>query len=318
MLPRNKSYPLSLSIGLIIGAVVLSFVDLTFLNDIIGKILDIGLYESAAIAFALGMVGIAIMAHHGANLAHPSEQARWWHALGSYTLWIVLGVSFVAIRLFSASILQLDAEVGDKALLNIFGFDVREVDVIIAPLMLVLYLATGVMVKSGVTQLYQNPDFETWQANRKEARDKKKADLLAGKTKAMRRIEEAQAKAEKLQLERMKEIADTKAKQLASSESAAIKSALNGSYGHARAQYEKKLAEMKGKFETISTNISSIESIDRQEEQFEQKIKPSLLKIIEGSITSAQNSVALAIRAKTGEDLVGLCTEIDLHNAKRK
>ena len=47
----KQVYPLSLSLGLITAAVILSFVDLMFLNDVIGKVLDLGLTESMVIAF---------------------------------------------------------------------------------------------------------------------------------------------------------------------------------------------------------------------------------------------------------------------------
>lgn len=300
----KKPYPLSLSLGLIATAVALSFVDLMFLNDVIGKVLDLGLTESMIIAFALGMIGIGIMFHQGSKVAHGASSPI--SALGHYALWIFLGLAFVGVRLFSASILQLDNEAGDEALLVVLGLNVREVDVVIAPLMMLLYIATGIMIKDGAKQLYLNPDFDKWIADRKQAKEDRKTKEQRRTEKAARDQEEALAKARQAQEEA---IAAAKEGQ------AAVKKART--YHEALRRYNAKLEEIKVNYQKVSADIDYVKTIDRQEEQFRTSTKPNLMKIVRGSIEGVQHSVALAVRANSGDDIERLRQVIDAHNAKR-
>jgi hypothetical protein len=299
-----RHYPLSVSISMIIGAVVLSFVDLAFLNDVIGKILDLDATGSMVIAFVLGLVGIGLMAHLGAMIAHGNDKLR--NVASHYALWVLLGVSLVTVRIFSASILQLDVSLGDESLLNILGQDIRQVDLVIAPLMLLLYLATGIMVKDGVRNLLLNPDFEEW----REARRNDKANRKSAEEK---RAEAAERQRNKLREEAEKKAAEREEAIKAGNE----QNTLNNTYGSALAQFHAKEKEIKEKYKLISANIDYIKSIDKQERDFEMKVKPGLTRIVSGSIRSAQNSIALAIRKKTGEDIASLRNAIESHNAKR-
>ena len=300
----KKVYPLSLSLGLITAAVILSFVDLMFLNDVIGKVLDLGLTESMVIAFALGMIGIITMFHQGSKVAHNDSTV--WSSLGHYSLWLLLGLAFVTVRLFSASILQLDSETGDEALLPLLGLSVREVDVVIAPLMMLLYIATGIMVKDGAKQLYLNPDFAKWVDDRK-------------KTKQDRRTKEEKRRerAEREQQERLEKMRKAQEEAIATAEGAKEAFHRSRTYGEARKRYNEKLEEIKANYQKISTNIDYVKTIDKQEAQFEAHTKPNLMSIVQGSREGVQNSIALAIRAKTNEDIQRLRAEIDAHNTRR-
>lgn len=300
----KKVYPLSLSLGLIAAAVILSFVDLMFLNDVIGKVLDIGLTESMVIAFALGMIGIITMFHQGSKVAHNDSTA--WSSLGHYSLWLFLGLAFVTVRLFSASILQLDNEAGDEALLPLLGLSVREVDVVVAPLMMLLYIATGIMVKDGAKQLYLNPDFAKWVDDRKKTRQDRKTKEEKRRERAER---EQQERLEKMRKEQEEAIANARDEKEAFHRSR--------TYGEARKRYNEKLEEIKANYQKISTNIDYVKTIDKQEAQFEARTKPNLMSIVQGSAEGVQNSIALAIRAKTNEDIQQLRAEINAHNTRR-
>jgi hypothetical protein len=278
---RKAAYPLTVSLSMIIAAVVLSFVDLAFLNDVIGKILDFGTAASMLVAFALGLVGIVIMAHQGVKAAHGEEDAG--SNSGHYILWVALGLAFVTIRLFSASILHLDGSSTDDSLISVMGLNIREVDIVLAPLMFFLYLATGLMVKDGVKNLLLNPDFEKRLAAWREARAAKKQE---------------QAERRKLAEAKMQKQAD-------------------GSYGQALAQYRAKENEIKAKYQQIAANIDFVKSIDKQEKDFEAKVKPGLMRIIEDSVYSVQSNVTLSIRKQYGEDIAALRAVIESHNAKR-
>ena len=304
--PVNKTvFPPAVSIGMYIAAIALSFVDLLFLNEVIGRVLNIDSIWSLLTSFGLGLVGIAIMTSYGIQLAHGHKSA--WSTLGHYALWILLGVTFVVIRLGSAGILELSAAAGDEGLISVFGHTVRTVDLIMAPLMLLLYIATGIMAKDAAKNLLLSPDFHAWmdkvknarltrKSKEQKAREKAAADMLKKQEKAAQDLEDARLKA-----------LDSKA-QLA----------LVKTYGQALNNYNQKLEEIKAKYQQIAANIDYLATIDKQERQFEISIKPNLQAIIQGSIEATQNSVALAVRAKNGRgDGQDLYDTIDAHNAGR-
>lgn len=308
----GSAYPLAVSLFMIVGAVVLSFVDLTFLNDVIGKVLDFGSLESMAVAFVLGLVGLGIMAHQGVKSAHGIEKFR--NVIGFNLLWILLGVAFVLVRLFSATIMQLDNSLGDQSLIKIVGLNVREVDLVLAPLMFILYLATGLLVKDGIKNLLLNPEYYNWREARREAREAKRTAEDKRRANAERKMARFQAEAEKKRQQREKEIEEARQKEKLDRENDRVKNAANGTYSNALAQYRSKEKEIKEKYQKISSNIDFIKSMDKQERDFETKAKPDLLRITRASVRSAQNSVALAMRNKTGEDISSLRQVIEIHN----
>lgn len=300
----KRAYPLNASIAMIVGAVILSFVDLAFLSEVIGRVLDLGASAAMGIGFAIGLVGIGIMAHLGVKVAYDDNKKV--NIAGHYLLWISLGLALVLIRVFSASIMQLDLSLGDDSLVRILGHNFRESDVIIAPLMFFLYIATGIMVKDGVRNLYLNPEFEQWRISRKKAKETRrdKEDKLRSEAEKrmakMRTDQEEQMKKQRERIEKDRE-----------------QNALNGTYSNALAQFRAKEKEIKSKYQQITANIGYIQAIDRQEEEFEKRIKPGLIRITDQSINSAQNSVALALRKKTGENTTTLRAAIKAHNANR-
>lgn len=299
-------YPLSVSIGIFIAAVALSFVDLLFLSEVIGKVLDLDTLWSIFISFGLGLVGIAVMTSYGIQLAHGHKSVA--SAVGHYMLWIALGIIFVLIRLWSAIFLGLGTEAGDEKLISIFGVvDVRGIDLAMAPLMLLLYIATGIMAKDAAKNLFLNPDFDKWNEERKLARRNRKT-----------KEEKAREKAEREQLAKMEKAAREAEDALTAVKKGQAKAELAKTYSQALRSYNQKLEEIKSNYQTISANIDYIHTIDKQERQFEANIKPSFRKIIQGSVEGVQNSVALAIHAKNKGDIQGLRNEIEIYKSSRK
>ena len=302
--PDKKPYPVTASVWMIVGAIILSFVDLAFLYDVIGKVLDLDATASLGIAFAIGLVGIGIMAHLGVKIAHGAESRL--EIVNHYILWILLGMALVLIRIFSATIMQLNLSSGDEALMSIMGQDIRQVDVITAPLMLFLYIATGLMVKDGVKNLYLNPEFDEWRLNRKKAREAKKNKDEKREAAAIERMEKIRREEEE-RIAKQRELTEKNREQ----------SALNGNYSNALAQFRAKENEVKLKYQQIAANIDYVQGIDKHEREFELKVKPGLMKIVNESIKSAQNSIALGLRKKTGEDITLLRNAIEAHNSRR-
>ena len=182
-IPRARVYPISTSVGLIVAAVILSFVDLAFLSEVLGKVLDLSTSLAVAFSGMLGLVGIAIMAHHGIKKAHGDSSV--WATVGTYALWLFLGIAFATIRVLSAYIMELGTDTGDEGLLTIMGVSIRQIDLILAPLMMLLFVATGIMTKDGTYHLFSNPAFETWRDEWKRKREEKQQKKAENAAKAM-------------------------------------------------------------------------------------------------------------------------------------
>ena len=184
---QKKVYSPAVSIGMIIIAVVLSFVDLSFLNEVIGKVLDLDTIFSALIAFMLGLVGMVIMGHLGVKEAYDENQTK-STKIGHYLLWIVLGLSFVIIRIMSATIMGLNAG-GEEALISTPFGTIRQIDIVVAPLMFFLYLATGILAKDGVKNLISNDSFKKWLEERAANKERSKNKNDAAQTKALIQVQ---------------------------------------------------------------------------------------------------------------------------------
>lgn len=185
---QKKVYSPAVSIGMIIIALVLSFVDLSFLNEVIGKILDLDTAPSALIAFMLGLVGMVIMGHLGVKEAYDENQTK-ATKIGHYLLWIVLGLSFVIVRIMSATIMGLGTSGGSDVLISTPVGVIRQIDIVVAPLMFFLYLATGILTKDGVKNLISNESFKKWLEERAKNKKRGKDENDAAKTKALIQVQ---------------------------------------------------------------------------------------------------------------------------------
>ena len=301
---KASAFPLSISIGMYVAAVALSFVDLLFLKDVIGRVLNLEDSLAMLTSLGLGLVGIAIMTVHGIRLAHGHKGIA--SAIGHYGLWLLLGITFAIVRLFSAGFLGLSTEAGDEGLMTILGYTVSNVDIVMAPIMLILYVATGIMAKEAAKNILLSPAYYKWLDDRKNSKERR---LL--------KEQEARNKAELAQQKALEKAANAQEEALNKRKGDLAKLEFAKTYGQALRNYNAKLEEIKLNYQKISTNIDYVNTIDKQENQFETGVKPSLRAIIQGSIEGAQNSVALAVRAKSDSDIQSLYDVIEAHNQKR-
>ncbi len=298
--PTRKAWPLPVSVSIIVAAVLLSFVDLIFLNDVIGQVLDLSTPVSMVLSCFLGLIGIAIMALHGLKVGHGNRNRG--SSVLHFTLWILLGLAFFSIRMFSATIMKLDSFNG-SSLIAVGGSSIREVDLVLAPMMFLLYLATGLMVLEGVKNLCRNPRFAEWLDNHAKLKAERKATKEKKKEAARQRKLEAKAKKMALREKRMQQKKAKKAKKLARRE-----------YTKALKKFRNKEKQLKNTYDEITKNISFIKSMDKQQKEFETKMIPGLENIVIASLHSTQNSVALAIRKLSGDDISNLREVIERHN----
>lgn len=286
--PNTRQNLWGLSLGEIIFAVALSFVDLMFLNEVIGRVLDFGPIESMIVAFGLGLVGITIMASAGAMMAHEEDKPKPIAEWGLYLLWITLGISFVILRIISATILQLDPALGDEALFNVGVVIIRQSDLILGPIMFLLYIATGLMARNGVKNLISSHDFLDWWQKRKEriAREKQ------ARTRKAQQAETIYAASKDLEIE-----------------VATYNSKLNDYHG-----IESKLMTLR---EEISQNIEDIKQIDRDEKDFETNTKTGYMKIFNDALRSSQGETALLMNKHNGGGIEEYRDVINRHNSTK-
>lgn len=300
----GKNYPWPLSLGMIVFAVLLSFVDLMFLNEVIGRVLDLSATESMLVAFGLGLVGIIIMASVGAMKAfgHDAMLAK----VGLYTLWFTLGLSFVILRIFSATILQLDPTLGDEALFTLGDILIRQSDLVLGPIMLILYVATGVLALDGTKHLLMSPDFMKMLADRKKNRAKESADAAtrAQEAETRRKAAEAEAAARAAEAEEQRRAAIEAGK-------------LDKYYEDVMKQYRDLEAELMRQHKLISQNIEYIKRKDKAEKAFETKTKPGFINIFNDAVRSSQGEVVLLMNKYNGGGITEYREVVNRHNSDR-
>lgn len=189
--------PIFIPLAFLIFATVLAMVDTVILADVVGKVLDLESSLSYAIAATLGLVGISFMMHLGFEEAESKAPLSQLSVGLHYGLWIAMGLTVASLRLFSSYILDLSAE-AEAGLVQVLGMELRSEDLVFAPLMLILYLMTGLAAKKSMYSLISNPEFQDWRGAlkaRKSQREKEKEDRK--KLAKQRQVELEKLKREK-------------------------------------------------------------------------------------------------------------------------
>ncbi|MTB89036.1 hypothetical protein H9L21_11305 [Aeromicrobium senzhongii] len=167
---RTAEMPFFAPVAILVACAALSIADLAFLNDVIGQVLDLEQRPSIIISGALGLAGLLFMIHLGyseAEAHHPPGKASKVVHIG---IWIALGVAISAARLFSGKILELGSEDG---VIQMIGLEVRQQDVVFAPIMLLMYLIAGLGARDATKSIFLNTGFHKFRESRA---DKKRAE----------------------------------------------------------------------------------------------------------------------------------------------
>jgi hypothetical protein len=305
--PLVRDLPLPISISMIIIALGLSFVDLTFLNDVIGKVLDLDYVPSAITSFALGLVGMVVMASLGVleYRSRVSTSIKVFH----YTLWVLIGLAYAAARLFSAFLLRLDGSSGD-AITYLFGAPVREIDFVFAPLMFLLYVATGLLTREGIKNMLLNEDFH----NRLD--EWKKAGITRKLEKEKRRIEalEARERAAEAAAAAAQEAADKNTETRAAGKIELSERKKKDIYYDAVGRYKQLEVKFHDQYGAITDTIAGVEATDASIVALARSRK-NIAKTISITRLAAQKNVAFIIQGKTNESIAELNKTIDKYNA---
>lgn len=333
--------PWAFPLGMLIVCVLLAIVDLAFLNRVIGQVLDVGPMMSFFVSSGLGLVGLAFMMHLGYREAEPNT-----HHIGlanyviHYSLWILLGLLISAARFFAGPIMGLTAEDG-VAVWTVASFEVRQEDVIFAPIMFLLYLITGIGAKEAIHNLLLNADFHQSRTAAREKKEQKTKEKEEAKQEALAKIAQAQKEKEdaakkvlaereqstqaKKEAEQTKKEAERKLLEAAQplKEEAQQKAhrqkqlkAARGDYFDEVKRYKNLESKFHSKYQDVSSLIAKLEAIEGETQSLT-LARDNILGAIEKSQLGVQQQVAFLIHGRTQESIAELKAVISSHNDQR-
>lgn len=328
--------PFFFPLAMLFVCIFLAFVDLAFLNEVIGQVLDVGPTTSLFVSSGLGLVGLAFMMDLGYREAESSDIGL-VNRLIHYGLWILLGLAIAATRFYSASILKL-SDADEVVLVDVLGTQVRQEDILFAPIMLLLYLITGLGAKSALETLVVNRGFAESRASTKERKERRRSEAEEARLKVAEQRKQDQETAASQKAQRLKEVEEKRqaklrditekkeAKRKAERqqfESNQPKTQLERQLKDARKQYfdeVKRYKQLESKFQSryrrVSTLLAGLEGIDGDATALTQA-RDSIIGVIDKSGSSTQLEVASLIHARTQEPIADLKAAIAAHNARR-
>lgn len=342
--------PIFIPLAFLIFATVLAMVDTVILADVVGKVLDLESSLSYAIAATLGLVGISFMMHLGFEEAESKAPLSQLSVGLHYGLWIAMGLTVASLRLFSSYILDLSAE-AEAGLVQVLGMELRNEDLVFAPLMLILYLMTGLAAKKSMYSLISNPEFQDWRGAlkaRKSQREKEKEDrkklakqrqveleklkrekaeetaMVATKERDLKRQEkeakrqekaaEAQARREDAERARAIRLEDEEIQRSRMLEKSQLDD-LRAAYHNELTRHGQLAANFKNSYQEIVDILSEVEAIDGAIQATNHKYENTNATILKSERT-AQQHAAFEIQGRTGASAGDLKVIIETHNSK--
>lgn len=342
--------PILIPLAFLIFATVLAMVDTVILADVVGKVLDLESSLSYAIAATLGLVGISFMMHLGFEEAESKAPLSQLSVGLHYGLWIAMGLTVASLRLFSSYILDLSAE-AEAGLVQVLGMELRSEDLVFAPLMLILYLMTGLAAKKSMYSLISNPEFQDWRGAlkaRKSQREKEKEDrkklakqrqveleklkrekaeetaMVATKERDLKRQEkeakrqekaaEAQARREDAERARAIRLEDEEKQRSRMLEKSQLDD-LRAAYHNELTRHGQLAANFKNSYQEIVDILSEVEAIDGEIQATNHKYENTNATILKSERT-AQQHAAFEIQGRTGASAGDLKVIIETHNSK--
>jgi hypothetical protein len=327
--------PFFFPLAMLIVCVFLAFVDLAFLNDVIGQVLNVDQTMSLIVSSGLGLVGLAFMMDLGYREAESRVSAT--NYVVHYGLWILLGLAIAATRLFAASILELSAS-DEVDLVSVFGTEVRQVDILFAPIMLLLYLITGLGAKGALHTLMINRGFKQSRDSAKERREQRRREAEEARLKITEQRNEVRETAAAQRTQKMKEAEEKRQAKLRDEtekkearrkaekekfESNQPKAQQERQLKEARRQYfqeVKRYKQLESKFQSryqrVSNLLAGLEGIDGDMVAL-MHARDNILGVVDKSESGAQHEVAYLIHARTQEPIADLKAAIAAHNARR-
>lgn len=195
--------PYQLQLTMLVGYALLAAVDLSFLYEVVGEVLDVPFTPALIVACGVGLAGLGVMIHLGYREAdralHALTHTSVWLHIG---VWLALGVAVAAARLFRAVILNLQPSDGET-LIKVVGMNVAQADLVFAPIMFILFLITGIGARDATHKLLLNSDFHGARGKRHEELQRRKQARAEAQAAQKAKVEEARKSLEARKLEAM-------------------------------------------------------------------------------------------------------------------
>lgn len=282
----------------VIGIVV-SMVDITFLSDVLGRMLNMGQVEATILSAVIGLSAmIMLMGFQGYKEAHATEVDRNkpMYQKAEVVLWFCLGVFLMVLRIISGYILELSP---DEAVLG--GTHIRMSDLVTGPVMFILYLGAGLFAMYGIKNFFQTDTYAEMMDNHSRNRNMRTVAMERNRVaREQRNNERALVRehklAEKQERQRVKalERQDRQRNRAIQRE----QKRLQKEYQEARRVYEAKVKAVHAEHERISDKLSQLEA-SRRDLGNVGGISDRLINNVAEVRSQVQGQVAMLVNSKS-------------------
>ena len=297
-------------VALFVAGLIGSMLDLTFLQDVLGRILNLSSVMALLISLTIGLVAsVALMGLAGYRQGHEAGGGSKLRKMPEFWIWIVVGVILVVVRLMTGTIVEVDS---NEATVKLGFLIIRSSDLVTAPLMFALYLGTGLLVNFCAREFFYTDMYLEWAENHAQ----KKTDMKQRRQEAIAQADELNRKRREMEDAVRKEQLDKRERMLAERQAADDKRKMREGYDLAVSEYKKVEQSVHAQHQRISAALTELEEA-RAELGRTKVAYRRLLDNVDKSRIGTQNEVALLVHHKTPEISVEtLQGIIDQYNAK--
>lgn len=308
---RASKYSGGVLVILFVIGVAGSMLDVTFLQDVLGRVLNMSTAMAYLIAAVIGLVAsVAVMGLAGYRQGHDDRDKSLLR-MPEFWIWLVIGLILAFVRVATASIIEIDSS---ESVMQLGPWTIRTSDFVTAPLMFVLYLGTGLLVNFCAREFFYTDMFREMQ----ERNLAKKAERESRKKEALEAMDERRRQQRELAEATRREQLDRREKALAKRQAADERRKQREGYDQAVAEYKKIEQSVHARYQRIAEALTELEEARAELERTKEAYR-RLLDNVDQSCLGTQNEVALLIHSKTPdvsvETLQGI---IDQHNQRVK
>lgn len=291
---RTAKYSGGVLVALFVVGLIGSMLDLTFLQDVLGRILNLSSAMALLVSLIIGLVAsVALMGLAGYRQGHESGENSKLSKMPEFWIWIVLGVILIVVRLMTGTIVEVDS---NESTIKLGAIIVRSSDLVTAPLMFFMYLGTGLLVNFCAREFFYTDMYSEWAKNH----ESKKEDMKARRQEAMSLADERRRQQLEIAKAARQEQMDKRNRMLAERQAADDKRKLREGYDLAVEEYKKVEQSVHMRHQQITKALTELEEARTELERTKDAYR-RLLDNVEQSRVGTQNEVALLIHAKTPE-----------------
>ncbi len=274
--------------------VAASVIDISFLQDVLGQLLNMPGILACGLSAAIGLVAMVLIMGSGGYQRYfedTSVKKSWLKRHYDILLWVFLGLLLFVLRVMAGTFIDL-SETEAVSAIHIGSLVIRSSDLIMAPIMFVLYLATGSLAMYCIDHFFETDMFYDIQV---KSRNKKIIREVAQVEGQLRR-----------ELQRLKQkgvMADRSDKM--------HEELLKKKMTDAKIAYGKKLSVMQKKRDEIDSKLASMRMIASELKGVPDD-QHAMESVVRAARTEIQGQVAMMVSAKSNisaETLMGLVND---------